>query len=118
MNVIISRSHWLRAEGPMEGVFCDGDGNYCAMGFVFKAAGMPDAIMERKGSLLEMPEADVRKYVPSVFIEDLKEYGVCSSKLTGHITNVNDDPTISDAEREHDIALFLNNAGLDVTFTE
>jgi hypothetical protein len=118
MKVTISRSHWLRAEGLGMGQFCDGDGNYCALGFVLSQAGLPDSALLDKGSIVELPNDLVRKHVPSGLYEDLAEIGVVSADVVSKITDANDDPLLTDHEREEDISMYLSRAGVDVTFTE
>lgn len=119
MTVTISRSHWLRAEGIGMGRFCDGDGNYCALGFLLRDVGLSDEQMSDKGSLIELHADIIRKHVPHGLYEDLGgDIGIVSNDTVARITDTNDDPTITDAEREQDLGLYFSRANIGVIFTE
>lgn len=111
LNFTVERSKWLRgSRGPDDGVVTvvsrlqNRDGHMCCMGFYARARG---------GEQCTLALADHLSYLPSEI-----ELELADNDLMNKIYSVNDNPSISDKEREASLTELLALCGVGVEFVD
>jgi hypothetical protein len=104
MKFIVDRKTWYRGKGGKNSKLLLEDGTRCCIGFVGQHCGMPDEYLLGQGGVYDVPDDRWPKW--------MKNYN-------GPITeaySVNDDATISDAERESKLQEIFRANGDEIEF--
>jgi hypothetical protein len=119
MRVTIPHSQWSRGRGIGSGEFLDTHGRKCALGHILSALGFIDAELKGNGSIAELDATKAAQRLPPELYQFNRRLGVCyASEMTCSVTNTNDDPEITDAERASFLTMVLEPVGFDLTFIE
>lgn len=124
MKVVIDRSTWYRGLGGNESMLVrSSDGRMCCLGFVGRMCGYAPAELrhpdpEEQVKDLHRMEERFSSYRKNLWPEALlgREGRIRNTSLTDELVTVNDDPLISEEERERRIAELLAAAGIDASF--
>jgi len=119
MKLVIDRSKWARGQRPDSYLLRRRDSKMCCLGFFGLACGLTEA------ALVGMQEPrEVAKFGkwPRWLVEednaDPYEAIWCDSDAAGRLIEANDEPDISEADREQCIAAIFAENGVEVEFVD
>lgn len=109
LRVVIDRRTWYRGKTAQNAYLLDGDtGEMCCMGFASLAAGLkPEQIRGKKSvNVLGLGDEDV----PGL------EYFTTSTETSSQVYATNDNPNLSDAEREDALIQLGKRCNIEFVF--
>jgi len=136
MKLIIDRKTWLRGEGHKKSFLVrESDGKQCCLGFLAQACGFSKEELTKKRSVLSLFIVPVAENTYSVCnsVDPIKRERIkptvleklvcdCDSKssfnnaIGSDLMDVNDDPKLSDYERETKLTELFATVGVEVEF--
>jgi hypothetical protein len=138
-EVTISRAQWGRGRAHGSALKRANDGKMCCLGFIAKLAGFTDEEItacpypsklfayeytpssDAEGGVSELarvPGPAHGKPVPEIFEALLQNHGPTNTWLAAQLAVVNDDPNISDTEREQRLTHFAAEGGYKFIFVD
>ncbi len=107
---VVKRSEWRRGKGPFGSLLCRKDGMKCCLGFMGKQLGIDESSMGV--GYPHSLESGLLARFPALPISDSWR-GIIHWEDFAHI---NDDPNLSDDERETELKKLAERAGFEFEF--
>ncbi len=117
ISCIIDRPTWYRGQGGHNSKLLQPNGERCCIGFLAAVLGVPDDV------ILNIAVLDGLAHNESVPVTRFLNHVDCQRNTHGgrphpltHAYDVNDDPTLSDTEREASLLLIGREMGVEFSF--
>lgn len=116
IKLTIVRSRWARGgiNGPSR--MLNDHGNLCCLGFLGRACGYPDYLLQRRPDPVSVVRAQL--HTQCSFPKGLLTDGDCLTDIGHSLVNANDNPTLAEDVREEHIASLMTEIGVEVTFVD
>lgn len=116
MKLIIDRSRWLRGNAENSSLLDPSSGHMCCLGFLAKACGASDEVIEEAPGPAEVP-TDVKWPVGLVYQNPAVDEKLWWNTEVGKkLMNVNDDEGLNEMIREEKITNLFFSIGIEVEF--
>lgn len=110
LKLVIKRSKWLRGDDSESYLLRESDNKMCCLGFLARKCGL--APKEIRGHMT--PEDTYSTKFPTSIVDK----STANTRTCGTLMTINDDPDLTDAERERKLTALFKRIKIGVRFVK